>query len=187
MDMLRYRRASCVLLMALMVTGDVGRVSMAGGLPFFKKSKPKTCLERAAIEVDRLERELNQTGTVAIKAPDIWGESRLTKHRQEFEREMEKQITEFQLLLNANIRRSDQAFLSQALAIQAAVGAAGSTAPGTSSSTFVNSLTSGTVASTPATVTGTTGSTPPASEAATSESNLPIARTNIYTGVAARP
>ena len=69
MDMLRYRRASCVLLMALMVTGDVGRVSMAGGLPFFKKSKPKTCLERAAIEVDRLERELNQTGTVVIKAP----------------------------------------------------------------------------------------------------------------------
>ena len=120
--MLQYRRLICGVLVAVLVAGDVGRVAVAGGLPFFKRSKPKSCLEQAANEVDRLERELNQTGTVVIKAPDIWGESRLTKHRQEFEKEMEKQIGEFQLLLNANIRRSDQAYLASALAIQAVAG-----------------------------------------------------------------
>ena len=173
--MLRYRGTICGVLVALMVTGDVGRVAMAGGPPFFRRSKPKSCLEQAANEVDRLERELNQTGTVVIKAPDIWGESRLTKHRQEFEREMEKQITGFELRLNANIRRSDQAYLANALALQAAL-PGGTITNANAAPTFVNSLTSGTIAGTPAQV----GGQQPAVTDTT-----PIARTNIYTGTTA--
>lgn len=167
--MKRYRRVICGVLVAVMATGDIGRLSFAGGLPFFKKSRPKTCLEQAANEVDRLENELNQTGTVIIKAPDIWGESRLTKHRQEFEREMEKQITKFELLLNANIRRSDQAFLSNALAIQAALPGGSPPPAGGAASTFVNSLTTGTVVD-------ANGAK------VTDAGNPPIARTNIFTG-----
>lgn len=162
--MLRYRRAICGMLVAVLVSGDLGRVSFAGGLPFFKKSRPKTCLEQAAIEVDRLERELHQTGTVVIKAPDIWGESRLTKHRQEFEREMEKQITKFELLINANIRRTDQAYLANALAIQAAL-------PG------------GTLPTAGATVNTTVDTAAPTSSPASVNDNSPITRTNINTEI----
>ncbi len=170
--MLQYRRLICGVLVAVLVAGDVGRVAVAGGLPFFKRSKPKSCLEQAANEVDRLERELNQTGTVVIKAPDIWGESRLTKHRQEFERVMEKEVNGFELLLNASIRRSDQAYLANALAIQA-VATGGSMEANTKGQTFVNSLTSGTIAGTP-------GSTDP--ETIANPGNTPLARTTIYTG-----
>ena len=176
--MKRYRRTICGVLVALTVAGDLAPLAVAGWVPVFKRSKPKTCLEKAANEVDRLERELNQTGTVVVKAPDIWGESRLTKHRQEFEREMEKQITGFQLLLNANIRRSDQAFLANALAIQAAVSPGATLANAQSQSpTFVNSLTTGTIESPP---------NPASAGGTVAETNLPIARTNIYTGAAAQ-
>lgn len=113
--------------------------------------------------------------TVVIKAPDIWGESRLTKHRQEIERVMVKEIKGFELRLNANIRRSDQAYLANVLSIQAAL-PGGTLANANAAPTFVNSLTSGTIAGTPATV----GGVQPAATATT-----PIVRTNIYTGTTA--
>ena len=87
---------------------------------FFRQKRPvETAVVQLARTLDELEKKLNQDGTVAIKAPDIWGEARLTKHRQEFEREMAKEIDEFEFRINASISRSDQAFLASATAISA--------------------------------------------------------------------
>lgn len=95
---------------------------------FFKhKPAPETATIQLARTLDDLEKKLNKHGTVVAKAPDIWGEARLTKHRQEFEREMEKQVGKFELRLNAAISRSDQALLSSAFAISAFGGGATST------------------------------------------------------------
>jgi hypothetical protein len=96
-------------------------VVAGGGLGWFtKKPKPQTSMERVAVKLDHMEHKIGKDGTVVIKAPDVWGESRLTKHRQEFERVMAKKVNEFQVMLNASIQRSDQAYLANALAIQAA-------------------------------------------------------------------
>jgi len=79
-------------------------------------------IERLAREIDWLEHHLDTYGTVVAKQPDVWGEARLMRHRDEFERQMQTQLGEFAFKMNAAIRRSDQAFLSMAMALQAAAG-----------------------------------------------------------------
>lgn len=131
--MLKYK--DCLVRILLVSTITVGNPAVdclmaGGGLPWFsKKSKPQTSMERVAVKLDQMEHKIGKDGTVVIKAPDVWGESRLTKHRQEFERVMAKKVNEFQVMLNASIQRSDQAYLANALAIQAAAGPVG-TRPG---------------------------------------------------------
>lgn len=93
------------------------------GNPFrFGRRQTKTATECLAEAIDDLEEELNEDGTVVAKAPDVWGEARLMKHRQEFERQLSAEIDKFSLHLNAAISRTDRAFLANALAISAALG-----------------------------------------------------------------
>ncbi len=85
---------------------------------FFRhKPEKETAVVQFARTLDDLEKKLDLDGTVVAKAPDIWGEARLTKHREEFEREMAKEIENFDFRINAAISRTDQAFLANALAI----------------------------------------------------------------------
>ena len=42
-----------------------------------------------AEQIDELEHSLNESGTIVAKKPDVWGESRLTKHRQQVEDELD--------------------------------------------------------------------------------------------------
>ena len=87
---------------------------------YFRNKAPKdSAVVQLARTLDDLEKKLNQDGTVVAKAPDIWGEARLTKHRQEFERVMARDVDNFEFRLNAAVARSDQAFLANALAISA--------------------------------------------------------------------
>jgi len=155
---------------AAIVASTAGMVAVSlqagDGIPFLR---PKSNLVKVAKVLDDMEEDLHEEGTIVIKAPDVWGESRLTKHRQEFERVMAAEVDGFELLLNASIRRSDQAYLANALAIQAALDRR--TAPGTAANptqvpglgnlALVNSLTTGTI-------------TDP-----NSSTNPPINRTNI--------
>src|SRR5262249_50900532 len=60
------------------------------------------------------------------KQPDIWGQARLTKHRQEYEEQMAAQLGNFQVTLNGALARSDQAYLADAFALGAAVSSQGS-------------------------------------------------------------
>jgi hypothetical protein len=99
---------------------------VSAGPPFWKSKKVATCTERLATEIDALECYLNDQGTVVAKSPDIWGEARLTTHRQEFDKKLAEKLGKFEPTFNASFRASDQAFLSAALAIANATGANGS-------------------------------------------------------------
>lgn len=80
-----------------------------------------TTVERLATSIDRLEKHLDQYGTVVAKSPDVWGQARLTKYRAEYERVLASKQDAFAVTLNASISRSDQAFVTNALALQAAI------------------------------------------------------------------
>ncbi|TWT87714.1 hypothetical protein Mal64_32570 [Pseudobythopirellula maris] len=86
--------------------------------------EPETCevgaIEDLAENIDWLEHHIDRYGSVVAKQPDIWGEARLTKHRDEYERVMFGELGGFDVRLNAAITSSDGAFLAQALALSAA-------------------------------------------------------------------
>jgi hypothetical protein len=80
------------------------------------------CLEALARQIDWLEHHLDCYGSIVAKQPDVWGQSRLTRARLEYEDEMRKQLGQFTERTSAAIRRSDQAYLGMALALQSASG-----------------------------------------------------------------
>jgi hypothetical protein len=77
-------------------------------------------VERLAAEIDWLGHHLNAYGSVVAKEPDVWGQSRLMRHRHEYEALMRKQLGHFADRSQAAIRRSDQTFLSMVLALEQA-------------------------------------------------------------------
>ena len=102
-----------------------------------------TYVERLAMCIDRLERELQVDGTVVAKAPDVWGEARLTNHRAEFEEQFAEKVSEFEVRLNGSIDRSDQAFLANAFMLSASLsgpGSGGGSPPAISASQINNVL-----------------------------------------------
>ena len=86
-----------------------------------KRHRPDATVERLARGVDSLEHHIETYGTVVAQHPDVWGQSRLTKYRDEFERTMADRLDKFDFTLQATTYRSDQAFLGLALALNAAV------------------------------------------------------------------
>jgi hypothetical protein len=79
-------------------------------------------VERLATEIDWLENYVDRYGSVVAKEPDVWGQSRLTRYRREYEEELQKEIGKFQELNQASLSRSDQSYLGLALAVGAAAG-----------------------------------------------------------------
>ncbi len=91
-------------------TEDVGRRPETGR---------DVCVEELARNIDWLEHQLNQFGTVVAKSPDIWGQARMTAHRQEFEEQLKKELTLFNKnQINGAQVVNDQAFLAFAMAMQ---------------------------------------------------------------------
>lgn len=90
------------------------------------REKPKTgkdcSIEQLANQIDWLEHYIDKYGTIVAKHPDVWGESRLMRHRYEYEQQMAAQLDQFEVRMNAALRRSDQSFLGMAFALQAAAG-----------------------------------------------------------------
>lgn len=76
-------------------------------------------VQRLAHEIDVLERHIETFGSIVPKRADVWGQARLTLHRQEFEREMLNELTQFNESLQGYISRRDQAFLANAFSLQA--------------------------------------------------------------------
>ena len=76
-------------------------------------------LEELAKNVDWLEHHINQWGSVSSKAPDVWGEARLTQYRREVEEILEPLRKGFDPARIAGAQQvSDSALLAVALAIQ---------------------------------------------------------------------
>jgi hypothetical protein len=100
--------------------------------------QPNT-LEQIARSVDAIEKDVLDDGTVVIKRPDVYSQSRMTLYRKNFEAALFNAVNQFNVVLSARVFRSDQAaFLSQsnlaAAAGQAKAGSGGSTRGATSSS-----------------------------------------------------
>lgn len=110
------KRTAVVWMLLILFTSQT--VVQAGN-PFYRK--PKSSVECLAKEIDSLESHIDEYGSVIAKKPDVWGEARLTQHRSQFEQIMAQQLNQFELLLNGNLSRSDQAFLVNALTLSAAI------------------------------------------------------------------
>lgn len=68
-------------------------------------------------DLDHLERHIDWYGSVVARTPDVWGQARLTEHRQEFEKQMFDDLGGFELNLQGSLARSDQAFFAHATAL----------------------------------------------------------------------
>jgi hypothetical protein len=131
--------ALTVPLLAAAVAGS----SAVADPPFdFFRPAPKPCaqptVESLARSIDCVEEQINTYGTVVAKQPDVWGEARLTRHRDEYEKEMRAELDNFQVRLSAAVSRSDSAFFGAAAALQSAA-----TAPASSSSSSSTGSSSG--------------------------------------------
>lgn len=117
------RRSVCVALCAtsgLLLVAAISLPTSEAGGPIRNPWRSRNSVEDLAEKLDKLERALQYHGRVTAKAPDVWGQARLTQHRREFEEQMAAQLDAFEPNLNAEISVSDQAFLSQAVALSAA-------------------------------------------------------------------
>ena len=60
------------------------------------RKKPPSCpddaVERLAAEIDWLEAHIKAHGSIVAKQPDVWGQNRLTRARQEYEEQMRAQL-----------------------------------------------------------------------------------------------
>lgn len=87
-------------------------------------------LEAVARDIDHIEKHVDYWGSITTKHPDVWGAARMTKYQQEVEKifalesnepnaaqNIDKKVTVFQ----GARARTDQAFLAQAVAINAAL------------------------------------------------------------------
>jgi hypothetical protein len=100
----------------------------------------KPTVRALAQDLDALEAHIERFGSVVAKQPDVWGQARLTKHRQEFEQIMAAELTKFDVTLQGSVSGSDQAYLADAFALSAAAsakaaGRSRATSTSTSSST----------------------------------------------------
>lgn len=115
------------------------------------RTKPPTqaepSVETLAQEIDYLEHHIDTFGTVVAKQPDVWGQARLTKHRQEFERVMAQELLGFKDTLQGAIRRSDQAYLGMALALDSAANGASTTVSNNTALNMISPFPSGDVIS----------------------------------------
>ncbi|NLS92640.1 MAG: hypothetical protein GXX96_10830 [Planctomycetaceae bacterium] len=110
--------------------GDVYKPFKLLAQPFEAKHREKPVtgqdcsIEQLADQIDWLEHHIDTYGSIVAKHPDVWGESRLMRHRYEYEEQMAAQLGQFEVRMNAALRRSDQSFLGMAFALQAAAGTA---------------------------------------------------------------
>src|SRR5262249_10499751 len=74
-----------------------------------------------ARDLDDLEHHIERNGSIVTMQPSVWGQARLTRHRDEFERIMQQDLTTFKETLQGSLFRSDQAYLTQALALGVAI------------------------------------------------------------------
>ncbi|HTU25005.1 MAG TPA: hypothetical protein VMF30_06390, partial [Pirellulales bacterium] len=125
-------------------------------------------VESLAYDLDKLEAHIERYGSIVAKQPDVWGQARLTAHRQEFEAQMASQLNAFDYTLQGSVAASDQAYFADALALSAAAAPRGARGGSTSTPTVSNSSTT---TAAPATSSTTTSSS---SQQSSSSQNLPL-------------
>jgi hypothetical protein len=102
------------------------------------KTSAHTPVEELAERIDHMERSLDEYGSIVIKTPDVWGESRLMRHRSDVENQLKARLGSFDFRINAVQATRDAAFLATAFAIGSEVGNSG--APANNSANSAASL-----------------------------------------------
>jgi hypothetical protein len=74
-----------------------------------------------ATDLDHLEKHIDWYGSVTVKSPDVWGQQRLTRYREEFEKEMADEVGNFKLVLSGSQARSDQSYAAFAMSLGVAI------------------------------------------------------------------
>lgn len=95
-------------------TGECGDCASAA------KVCTKPTVQALAHDLDALEELIEKFGSVVVKQPDVWGQARLTKHREEFEKIMVAELSNFSFTLQGSISVTDQAYFADAAALSAA-------------------------------------------------------------------
>ena len=115
--------------------GDLGDVwhGLTAPVRALHRERPETCkddaVEQLAAQIDWLEHHIDRYGSIVAKQPDVWGQSRLTRYRYEFESELKSKLGDFQDLNNASLQRSDQSFVGIAMALSGGRSSPGTPAP----------------------------------------------------------
>lgn len=124
------RKGSSWLTLWIIITMITPPQAFAGPFSLFNKTHPEETspLIQMAQAIDELEHEIDGFGSVVVKQPDIWGEARWTKYRQDYEGVLNKELDRFRFTLAAQVSEADSAFLLSATAL--AGGAGGETASG---------------------------------------------------------
>jgi len=94
-------------------------------------------VHQLACLIDHLDESLFYRGQIVVKAPDVWGQNRLTAHRSDYESQMKALGTNFEVILNGFSRVADSAALTSATSIGAFLAAP--TAQGAPASTATSS------------------------------------------------
>ena len=101
-------------------------VSVEGGdWPFGWKAQPGTpnTFAQIARSIDDIEDKILDDGLVVIKQPDVWGQSRMTLYRKDFEAMMRaKGPDDFKEVLAAHVARLDEASLESQTSLGFALG-----------------------------------------------------------------
>lgn len=106
-----------------------------------------TSVKSIARAIDQLEQLIETYGSVTVKHPDVWGQARLTRHREEYEAQMAAELPNFMFSLQGSIAGSDQAYLADAAALSAAASGSQATVQraarsgGSATSTTTNAFT----------------------------------------------
>jgi hypothetical protein len=101
--------------------------AQAGDWPWTKgKAKPEqlNTLEQVARSVDAIEEKILDDGTVVLKQPDVYSQSRMTLYRRNFEQQLFGAINQFNTVVSARLYRSDQAAFTSQTSLAAAAGQA---------------------------------------------------------------
>lgn len=87
--------------------------------------KAKVCqnptMMSLAADLDWVDQRIDHYGSVVAKQPDLWGQPRFTKYREQYEKLMAADAKEFKFALQGATNRSDQAFVANAVAISQAI------------------------------------------------------------------
>jgi len=95
-------------------------------------------------EVDRLAREVDDRGTIAIKRPDVWGDGKLTRSRVEFDTRMASELGNFRQVISGHVAVSDRVLVESQSVVGVAPAIPGpKPTPGPSSSRAASATASG--------------------------------------------
>ena len=105
-----------------------GRVTDGGRLAVPVRAKPNlpNSMEQVARSIDTIEDKVLDDGTVVIKQPDVYGESRMTLYRRT-RRPLSNAVGNFNFVLSARVVRTDQAALQSQTFLSNALSSGGGT------------------------------------------------------------